>query len=59
LGSTYPCGLVKIEDGVLTADAPLLRENRLVEEYNERAKKIAGVTRVRVHILPSSIYGLG
>lgn len=61
LGSIYPCGLVKIEDGVHTVDvdAPLLWESRLVEEYNERAKWIAGVTCVRVHIRPSSIYGLG
>jgi PAS domain-containing protein len=59
--SIYPCEVVKVEDGVLTVDvdAPLLWEDGLVEQYNERARRIAGVKSVRVRILPSSVYGLG
>jgi hypothetical protein len=61
LRSIYPCEVVKVEEGVFTVDveAPLLQEARLVEVYNAAAKKIAGVKAVRVHILPSNIWGLG
>ena len=61
LRAIYPCEVVKVEDGVFTVDveAPLLQEARLVEGYNQAAKEIAGVKAVRVHILSSSIWGLG
>ena len=61
LNEIYPCRVAKAEDGVFTVDveAPLIQEGRLVEEYNRAAKEIAGVEGVRVHILPSSIWGWG
>jgi hypothetical protein len=61
LSEIYPCRVAKVEDGLCTVDvdAPLLQEARLVEVYNHAAKEIAGVEAVRVHILPSSIWGLG
>jgi hypothetical protein len=61
LRAIYPCEVVKIDDGVVTVDveAPLLQEARLVELYNSAAKDIEGVKEVRVHILPSSVWGLG
>ncbi len=61
LRKVYPCEVVAFEDGVVTVDveAPLLHEDRLVEEFNREARTIAGVTRVLVHIVPDTIYGLG
>jgi hypothetical protein len=61
LRPVYPCEVVKADDGVFTVDveAPLLWEERLVEEYDAVAKEIPGVKGVRVHILPSSIHGQG
>ncbi|MEJ2717007.1 MAG: hypothetical protein P8182_07685 [Deltaproteobacteria bacterium] len=61
LRSVYPCEVVMLHDGIVTVDvdAPLLQEARLVEEFNRAAEKISGVKEVRVHILPTSIYGLG
>jgi hypothetical protein len=61
LRGIYPCEVVKVEDGVITVDveAPLLQEARLVEVYNRTARQIEGVKAVRVHILPSSTWGLG
>ena len=61
LRSVYPCEVVMFHDGIVTVDveAPLLQEARLVEEFNIAARKIYGVKEVRVHILPTNIYGLG
>ena len=61
LRAVYPCEVVMLHDGIVTVDveAPLLQEARLVEEFNIAARKIYGVKEVRVHILPSNIYGLG
>lgn len=61
LRSVYPCEVVAFDDGVVTVDveAPLLHEERLVEEFNKEAGTIAGVTKVLVHIVPDSIFGLG
>ena len=61
LSEIYPCRVAKAEEGIFTVDveAALLQETRLVEEYNQAAKEIAGVQSVRVHILASSIWGLG
>ncbi|MEJ2717606.1 MAG: hypothetical protein P8182_10770 [Deltaproteobacteria bacterium] len=61
LNEIYPCRVAKAEDGLFTVDveAPLIQEGRLVEEYNRVAKEMAGVKGVRVHILPSSIWGWG
>jgi hypothetical protein len=61
LSEIYPCRVAKVEEGLFTVDveAALLQEARLVEEYNLAAREISGVRGVRVHILPSSIWGLG
>ena len=61
LRAIYPCEVVKVEDGIFTVDveAPLLWEDRLVEEYNAAAKQITGVKAVRVHLASSEIWGLG
>jgi hypothetical protein len=61
LRAVYPCEVVQVDDGVIIVDveAPLLWEHRLVEDYNGVAEKIPGVKGVRVHILPSSMYGQG
>jgi hypothetical protein len=61
LRAIYPCEVVRVEEGVFIVDveAPLLHEDRLVEEYNAAAKEIPGVKGVRVHLLPSNIWGLG
>ncbi len=61
LREVYPCEVVGLHDGVVTVDveAPLLQEQRLVEEFTRVAKGISGIKEVRVHILPNSMYGLG
>jgi hypothetical protein len=61
LRSVYPCEVVAFDNGVVTVDveAPLVYEARLVEEFNKEAETIAGVTKVLVHIVPESIFGLG
>jgi len=61
LAAVYPCVSVTAEDGIVTADveAPLLWENRLVEEFTKAANSVPGVKDIRVHILPDTICGLG
>ncbi|MEJ2717607.1 MAG: hypothetical protein P8182_10775 [Deltaproteobacteria bacterium] len=61
LRAVFPCEVVQVDDGVFLVDveAPLLWEDRLVEDYNAVAEKIPGVRGVRIHILPSSIHGQG
>lgn len=57
----YPCEVVKAEGGIFTVDveAPLLQEAQLVKRFNEAVKEMDGVKEVRVHIMPSNIWGLG
>jgi hypothetical protein len=57
----YPCVSVTCEDGIITADveAPLLWEDRLIEEFRKAGKSVSGVKDVRVHILPDGMRGLG
>lgn len=61
LSVVYPCEVVKVEDRVFTVDveAPLLWEAQLVEKYDAVSKRIPGLRGIRVHILASSIHGMG
>ncbi|MFC1834232.1 hypothetical protein ACFL2Q_05800, partial [Thermodesulfobacteriota bacterium] len=61
LRAVFPCEVVKAKKGVFTVDveAPLLWESRLAEDFNRVGKELPGVTRVLVHIVASSMHGLG
>ena len=61
LRTVFPCEVVKAKDGVFTVDveAPILWESRLVKDFNKVGKELPGVKRVLVHIVSTSMYGLG